>query len=249
MEHFRGQSHTVHLSTGGTYELYRALVALAQRVPDDQEVRAVAAYLMSLLDLERKVACAFDCAPPPAELAAEPRRNALAALLHAFCVELGRPTPNPALCDVVWSRDLRLSWLARMIELRLIVLDGIEVPVAPLALSDHDMLGCELERLQWRLGEQLRQMPGRTISAGVPRATLEAALVLVERICALAEAYSHQDSRRILHDYRSREAELREALGDRKGAAQALRLAACLCDDAELRQVQLELASELERND
>jgi len=247
MEHFRGHSHTVHLSTGGTYELYRALIALAKRVPDDKDVQDVAAYLTSLLDFEGEAAPAFECAPLPAELASDPHRRALAALLQAFSVELARSIPDPTLCDVVWSRDLRLSWLARMIELRLIVLDGIAAPTVTLDLSDDDALGCEIDRLQWRLGEQLRKMPPRAVSTEVARSTLEAALGLVERICALAEAYSHQDRQRTLHQHRSREAELREALGDRKGAARALRLAANLCDDAELRQLQLELATALDR--
>ena len=71
--------------------------------------------------------------------------------------------------------------------------------------------------------------------------------MLVERICTLAEAYSHQGSRFILHQERRREAELRQALGDVKRAAGALRLAADACDDPELRQLELELAIELER--
>ncbi|MCU0493496.1 MAG: hypothetical protein MUD01_18065, partial [Chloroflexaceae bacterium] len=154
-EHFNGSTHTVHFSNSAAESLLRAWVMLGERLAPSAEQAAVVAFLRQRLHAHAAGWRAFSLAPPPPELAPPAHLRCLAQIIAAVAADLAREQPNPALTEVASNRDVRLSWLARMLDLYEFVGQALPADSAALApltlpLSPHDQRSCMLYRLENR---------------------------------------------------------------------------------------------------
>ncbi|MGH1479038.1 MAG: hypothetical protein ACRBM6_10035 [Geminicoccales bacterium] len=92
--------------------------------------------------------------PWPAALSNDRRLSFFLKAVLTFAQELTLEHPDPTLCEVNWDRKLRLSWLARLVQLDEIIRKDLDANISlpPLdliaALKPADYAECELNRLE-----------------------------------------------------------------------------------------------------
>ncbi len=160
-EHFYGRDHTVHFSNGAAEELLRAWIRLLERDFLGEAEAAVLAFLQS--HLKRGFGWrAFELNPPPSEIATPERLRVVAETIQRFAEALCKEKPDSTLTDIDWDRDLRINWLARLVDLHRLVSLAIENPNdrpkgLVLSLAADDRNECELARLSYRQIERERR--------------------------------------------------------------------------------------------
>jgi len=257
MERFANDGYYVKLSTGATYELYGALISLADRRPNDADLRALTKFLAGRRAPKERSGFGFPLAPVPAEIASDQRLRLLAELLGEFAVELCRDEPDKDLCEISWDRELRMRWLAFVLDLRQMVLEteslaaddvGLELP-----LSHTDQVRCEFERTLWRRtvlirSTRRRESPGAPLDNGsLDRLDPVGALHIIDRLIDLCTNLPPRDpARRLLAGLHSDRGDVLAAQGESALAAAALRNSATHESDEELREALLEYAETLE---
>ncbi len=251
MQRFEGHQFYVKLSTGATYQLYGALISLANRRAPEDDLSGVSAFLASRRNAKHQSGEGFSLVSPPPEIASRERLRLLAELLGELARELCQEEPDGSLCDISWDRERRLHWLTFALDLRQLVLDsagGLAAEPLALPLSPTDQLRCDLERTMWKLTILIRSTrrhePGAPLDNGaIDRLDPEKALPVLGRAIELCSALPEADPARArlawLHHARG---ELLAAQGERQAAAIALRTAASYESDVELREVLLEMA-------
>ena len=180
-------------STGATYRLLEALTVLGRR--DERKFDAVVTFLeghMCLGHNHSPMGRGFDLYPLPAGLGSG-GAGGLAELLAQFGWQLCQLAPDPSLCEVPWDRPLRLSWLARVLDLREMALEaaGIEAGELPLPLSPVDREHCAYLRAEWRTSIVARGVRSPESPLGD--------LVAVDSCVALAHLDGLIDKARRLH--------------------------------------------------
>lgn len=158
-EKFFGTNRWVAMSNGAAKELMCAWVTLGERMPADDDLDHVLAFLRQRAVGEEIGWRSFNFNPPPAELDHPKRLVALARLVRAFAVELAGEEPDPTLTKICWDRELRMIWLARMLDFDEIICETGQLQLSPvessdLSLNTEDQLRCTANRLANRMTYQ-----------------------------------------------------------------------------------------------
>ncbi|HET6585930.1 MAG TPA: hypothetical protein VFG69_20880 [Nannocystaceae bacterium] len=242
-EHFHRGRVRVTFSNGAVEALYAALIVLGERseLPRTAAGRAVVDWLRDSLHSGAAGGRAFDLDPVEPELADPDRLRMLATLVgelaHAIAVE----SPDPAVIDVVWDRELRLSWLARIEVLHEMIADalGPEGGCAPLVIELDAETGAEVDAERWLWSYR------HVKAAGVVAETI----AHIDRTLALlASAKAMQRRAHAVYSLMSDKADLLAKSGRRREAAKVLCEAVHFTDDAALTEATLDLARQLERD-
>jgi hypothetical protein len=125
-EHFRGKNLTIHFTNGGGESLFRMWVAVAEKLILEPEMEDVTDYLHYCLEECCDGTRAFDFAPPPPALESPANLFCLSKIVE-FCVrELAKDSPDIAIadCGCNWDKELRLSWLSKMLDLHEMIRDA-----------------------------------------------------------------------------------------------------------------------------
>ncbi len=143
-----GKNITVYTSNGGGESLLQALGFMAKTLPASQVLDEVLDLLVPIgqtgnLYLE----------PVPPEISTPAHLTCLAKLIRLFIEELAKDSPNPAVTDIDWNKELRLWWLAKMLNFYDLIRDTFlpEWNVPPpieLELSKKDRLDCKVNCLK-----------------------------------------------------------------------------------------------------
>ena len=160
MELFQGKKSRVKLSTGATYELYQALVIIAEKKAKSVEHRSIQTFLNDQMFHDTKSGLGFSFSPPPTLLAKPGPLKFFGELLSYFIHELTKYNPDPQLTSIIWDKELRLYWLAKMLDLYQLVVDAIPLPgtmqqIHP-ELPDEDRIQVQLHQLVWQQSEITR---------------------------------------------------------------------------------------------
>jgi hypothetical protein len=244
-EHFYGRQHTVHTSNGGGEAMLRAWIQVGQKMELTPHTEAVLEFLRGRL-LSADGARSFSLDPPPLQLAGTGQLRCFAAMVAGFADDLARGCPDPEL-EVGWDRELELAWLAKMLDLYDLISEALPrgaEPLKPLspALTPCDRVRCEYHRLSDRLTEHDQRVQRGQVSRD-PRVKLS----LVDRLlAALAEQDPSPTRTSLTVHYLETRGELLLELGDRAGGIEALREAAAVEPDGEMRQALAEYVAALE---
>ncbi|MGI9492670.1 MAG: hypothetical protein ACR2QF_09755 [Geminicoccaceae bacterium] len=227
-----GRDDFVRFSTGAGEELFSALALLADRLADGADDLSVVAWLKGYV-AGQDVALS----PRPEAFSTDRQLSFFLKTVHALAQELTREHPDSTLCAVNWDRQLRLSWLARLVQLDEIVRNDLQANISlqPLnlagALAPEDYAECELIRLEnrWKTLDDHPEEQ-RALADEMVQVAEEGNLAMVSpaRVSMLYE----------------RQGELLIASGQVQRGAGALRHAASLQPDEESKVLLNEMASE-----
>lgn len=160
MELFDGKKSRVKLSSGATYELYQALVIIAKQKAKTAAHCAVQTFLNDQMFHNTKSGLGFSFNPPPTLLTKPGQLNFFGELLSFFIHELTRKNPDPQLTSIIWDKELRLYWLAKILDLYQLVVDAISTPETlkqiHLELPEEDRIEVQLHQLMWQQSEITR---------------------------------------------------------------------------------------------
>jgi hypothetical protein len=234
LERFSFGGRVVKLSSGATEALYNALVVLGEQHAGTSDELAVVAYFRRATTGPVR---AFGLDPVDEELRASPRLAFLAKLIAELAYDLARATPDARLTDISWSRSLRLSWLANVIELHEMLVDrDPSIETLALHLASGERAEVEANRATNAYARARRRG-----AVGESIASIDEALAALE-LAPRDDGHEHR-----LWSLLSAKAELLEQTGAFLEAAIVLRASADHTCDAELKQLTLEAADELER--
>lgn len=127
-EHFHGRRITVHTSNGGAEQMLNAWLALGRRMDHTDDLDAVLTFLQYRVQLGAGWK-AFALDPPPTEIESPGRLACFARTVAAFAEQLMQEVPDPTLTTIDWDRNLRLQWLANMLDLLEILADVVGLPL------------------------------------------------------------------------------------------------------------------------
>lgn len=189
---FKGAEISVFFTNGGGEDLYAAWTTLAARQPESPARERLLAYL------DRHHLFSLDFTAPEWMDLDEDARRLFGTVVGQAIAEVAKLQPEEGLFPVVvWSDELRMKWLARLIEIFAMVSSS---PL-PAAVID----ACEWERLVLHLEESHRR--------GKPD------LALLDRMLTLTRE-GRGNPRRVAHEAQG--AALVLALDGRKSDARAL---------------------------
>lgn len=227
-----GCSEFVRFSTGAGEELFAALATIANRLAEEVDDREVKAWLQSYVSGQD-----VTLDPRPAALSNDRRLSFFLKTVLTFAQELTLEHPDPTLCEVNWDRKLRLSWLARLVQLDEIIRKDLDANISlpPLdliaALKPADYAECELNRLEslWKSTDD----------------DSEGQLALADKMVKVAEQgdLAMVSPARVSMVY-ERQGELLIDLGQSQRGAEALRQAANLQSDEDAKVLLNEMAVE-----
>lgn len=146
-----GRDDFVRFSTGAGEELFAALASTANRLAKGEDDHTVAEWLKSYITGQD-----VTLSPPPAALSTDQRVSFFLKTIRSFARKLTSEQPDPTLCAINWDRQLRLSWLARLVQIDNIIRKDLQANISlqPLdlaeALKPADYAECELNRLESR---------------------------------------------------------------------------------------------------
>jgi hypothetical protein len=241
-EHFvRGRSR-VTFSNGATQKLYGALVILGERSEAGRSGAGVAvlAWLRQELAEGSAGGRAFALDPPQAEVAEPARLRFLAMLVGELAHALAQPKPDPTLTDIAWTREQRLSWLARVELLHEMIADALPSAegCAPLLLELDDATAAEVDAERMLHGYRHAMARGTTTEK----------LAHIDRTIALIAAAGATKRRaHTVFQLLSDKADILAKSGDRRQAARVLCEAVAHTDDPTLAQATLDYAKSLEQ--
>jgi hypothetical protein len=232
----------VTFSNGAVESLYAALVVLGEQSDAERTSsgRAVLAWLHQQLASGPAGGRAFDLDPVEPELADPDRLRVLATLVGELAHAIAVDSPDPAVIDIPWNRELRLSWLARIEVLHEMIADalGPEGGCAPLMIELDPQTGAEVDAERWLWSYR------HVKAAGVIGETI----AHIERTLQLLGAAEATKRRaHTVYSLMSDKADLLAKAGRRREAAKVLCESLQYTDDPALAEATLELARELER--
>jgi hypothetical protein len=241
-EHFHRGRIRVTFSNGAVETMYAALVVLGEQsdVQRTTAGRAVLAWLRREIDEGPVGGRAFDLDPVEPELAAPERWRVLATLVGELAYAIAVEEPDPAIIDVPWDRELRLSWLARIEVLHEMIADalGPDGGCAPLMIELDAETGAEVDAERWLWNYR------HVKAAGV----LGETIAHIERTLQLiTTAKATKRRAHTVVSLMSDKADLLAKSGRRRDAAKVLCESLQYIDDPALAEATLELARELER--
>ncbi len=232
MERFSFGGRVVKLSSGATEALYSAIVVLGERHGGTSDELAVVAHFREALGGPVR---AFGLDPVEEELRAPTRLRFLAKLIALFAHHLAE-APDARLTDISWDRELRMSWLANVTELHQMLVER-EPSIEPLALHLEPEARAQVE------ANRATNAYARARRQG---AVPESLAAIDQALAALELAPSDEGRKHRVWSLLSAKADLLEQSGALREAAVVLRASAAHTDDAELKQLTLEAADELD---
>jgi hypothetical protein len=240
-EQFHRGRARITFSGGAIEAMYAALVVLGERgdLQRTSEGRAVIAWLREELARGQGRVRAFRLDPVEPALAEPNHLRVVATLVGELAHVVAAEEPDAAVIDVVWDRELRLSWLARLEVLHELVADA-HGGCAPLVLALDPQTGAEVDAERFLWGYR------HVKAAGV----LAETIAHIDRTLALlGAAQALQRRAPQVYGLMSDKAALLAKAGRRREAAKVLCEAVQFVEDPELVSVTLEYARALERQD
>jgi hypothetical protein len=246
-ECFRGEDGVVRFSNSAVEQLYGALVALGDDLARTDEQRDVVRWLRDHIEAGAPGDRAFSLDPPPDEFSSPPRRVLLAKLIAGVAVDICATDIHQAqpkrVLDITWSDELRVSWLARLMDLHDLVINGLPTEMTPAPLDRQlPVLSsirseCAVERLLRRLDELLPPYESD------PAARLAA---IDEAISVIASYGLATAKRAVLARLYSNQADALLEKKNIRSAIRSLRSSASFESDTVVRGATLEYAAALE---
>lgn len=149
-ESIYGEDFDIHFSNGGGAAVFEGAILLGEKLPEEKTRRELLDYLQWSLDNLGYGCRFFDIEELPDELGFEHLAE-YAHLINLFCIELTKES-SPLEGIILWSRELRMDWLVRLMNLYLLIekqlaKNGIEIPAQNVPLSADEAVTVERRRL------------------------------------------------------------------------------------------------------
>ena len=242
---FHGRDHSVYTTNGGFIELMRACITLGERMSQTSDLAVVLTFLHDYFHSGFGGCGGFDFNPPPEPIATPERLCCLAQLLGTFAAEVAKDQPDPTLAEINWSRELRIRWLAKLLDLQEIINSALEpnlnlLTPLELHLTLQDQEDCELERLLNKKNELKRRNRVNFLKPN-PQVVLEQ----IDRMLVLAEQNNFPNGGKLSQSWLYMErAELLSSLGDKYGELAAWKEALLSESDVETRLIIEEIVAD-----
>ncbi len=148
-ERFCGKSFTVHFSNGATKDLFLIFIEQSKKLPQTELLDKTVSFLqqqLKFVDGARAFSINKDCHTKNDILLD------ITNIIRLFTDELSKETPLIKSSEIVWDRELRISWLAKTVNLHFLISEylkdkGISVNNLQLSISSEDRITFERQKL------------------------------------------------------------------------------------------------------
>ncbi|MEZ4810489.1 MAG: hypothetical protein R2819_09035 [Allomuricauda sp.] len=223
-EVFRGQHHSIYTSNNGGQALLHSLIQISKKIGSNPPIIKIRTFLEQQL---KKGHGSFSLDPKldfPEALKDQNTLKALLTVVKAMGHELTKPNPNLP-WDIDWHREIRLRWLAKMVQFYKMVTDLM--PKASLVASNLEVSLDEVDSTLFRY--YLHSDYYKELCRRYPKKNVAQKLDLLNRLIPIIKVFPDKREELLLRF--SERAELFISQGKNKKAVQDMKQCIALTRD------------------